>query len=48
MKAEQFIDFMKQEAKRHLLQEGAEIGDKIAWGYISNLINSYKTNREEK
>jgi hypothetical protein len=42
MKPEQFIDLLDSEAKRHLDHDGVEIGDSIAWGYVKNLIESYR------
>lgn len=42
MKPEQFIDLIDREAKRHLEQTGANIGDGIAWTYIKNLVQNYR------
>lgn len=40
--ADSFINLIESEAKRHLAQEGCEIGDRIAWRYIASMVETYR------
>ena len=42
MDADNFINLIESEAKRHLAQEGCDIGDGIAWRYIASMVDTYR------